>query len=323
MRSPRLFALLVAAAVVFTTTLGTGRVANAAAPTATNSYYISAHWFNDYNHFTTNGQSIWWNFGYNVDNVAGVTIMSFGQPCIVNNVYGFNTWLLGCVSYADVILYMKSVQSGYDSNLTHTNTLIFAVGTNSSGTWPGANYQDAGWAFSKNLLSQLPNTAHTAVYGAIDAEAELNWTSASTIAIPFANGFDINWPSTPRTILMYDYGYLHEASWNATTNTPSFPYGYSASEHNMLAWGYRASYPFFEQYNAGWATWITHMSLFSKNNKTSPTNVIYGAWYVPGVLAGETFEPLAQAWQDVLNALNTSGLSQSTIDYLSWQRTLN
>ena len=177
------------------------------------------------------------------------------------------------------------------------------------------------------MLSGIPNTSHTVVYGGIDAEDEVNWTGSRTIAVPFAHGFDVNYPSTPRTILFYDYGYLHESSWNATTNTPSFP-TYTANDHNLLAWVYRSDYPFFQQYNSGWAPWITHMSLFSKNNTTTDpygveATLVYGAWYVPGVLAGEGYEAMNQAWQDVWNAVNTSGLAQTTIDFLSWQRTLN
>ena len=297
-----------------------------AAPTATNSYYISSHWFNDYNPYGANGHSIWYNFGYYFDNVAGATIISFGIPCVTNGEYGLDTWEYGCLGNTVINSDLHSIQAGYDANTTHTNTMIFAVGTNSSATWPGASYVDAGYSMSL-MLSQIPNTSHTEVFGAIDAEDDTGWTASRTIAIPYAHGFDVNFPSTPRTIPFYDYGYLHEASWNVTTNTPSFP-TYTANDHNLLAWVYRADYPFLQQYNSTWAPWITHMALFSENNVTTDpygveASAVYGAWQVTGVLAGEGYEPMVQAWQDVLNAMNTSGLVQSTIDFLSWQRTLN
>lgn len=297
-------------------------------PPAVDSYYISDHWFNDYIGYGGNGHSIWYNFGYYAANVTGVSIISFGQPCIKAGEYGYLTWYFGCLSNGEVSSNMHSIQAGYDANTAHDKTITFLLGMNTSGTWPNANYVDAGYSLSL-LLSGVANTSHTVVFAGIDAEDEMNWTGPGTIAVPFAHGFDVNFPSTPRTILMYDYGYLHEASWNPTTKVPTFP-TYTANDHNLLAWAYRASYPFFQQYNSGWAPWITHMSLFSGANVTTdPYNPggarIYGTWYVPGVLSGESpgFELPNDAWVDVWNAVNTSGLSQPTIDYLSWQRTLN
>jgi hypothetical protein len=297
------------------------RIASGASPPPyTKSWYISSHWYNTYcGRCVGNGQSVWYNTGYYAIN-GGSFILDFGYPWENNGVWGIWSWEFGYASLATIKSELQSVISGYEANSSHTQLLDLLVGTNDSVYNSSFNYDAFGTQLAK-MLDSLGSTPLVIVDGANDVEPQ--WTQQYGVppseSLEVADGWNYQEYGGNGSWL-YDFGWLDESSYNSGTHTPSYPYGWTPTELNKLNWAGEEEANFLEEYDSTWPYQLQHLDLYSYYN------TLVGAWFVDNVLAGQTFLDPDTAWNDTLYALNHSGCSCTStnyIDYLSEQMTLS